>query len=138
MADFTPVTFYQGAPIDVVQLNKLQQNITSAWTASNKLLNATTNAGNAVPTVVVVYTDIIDVKIDSKGLGDASINFSNKFRGVPVMTASLAQDPKGKSYTVSALATTATSGKVYVVSNTTTAATIKVNVIAIEERQVSA
>lgn len=136
MGEFNPVTFYQGAPIDVSQLNKLQQNITSAYTTTNSLLNATTTAGSTQSILPVVYADTVEVKITG-GKGDIAVTFTNKFNTTPTIVASLAQDPKDLSYAVSALATGTGSAKIYVVGPSTKNGTVKVSFIAVENRLVN-
>lgn len=126
MAEWNPVTFYQGAPIDASQLNKLQQNITQAWTASNNLLVAATVQGEGQQLLPVITSKQATVVLNTKGVGSEPVEFANVFTTTPSVIACLAQDPKEKQYTVSAVATGTNTAKVYVVGPASTSVTVTV------------
>lgn len=131
--NWNPVVFYQGAPIDVSQLNNLQNNITEAWLASNSLMNATTPDGSTQSIIPVVHTDTVSIKLSS-GIGNTSINFPGKFTTTPAIVACLASDPGKFQYTVAARAETNQSGKIYVTGPSDKNNTVTVSYIAIQNK----
>lgn len=88
MADWQPVTFYQGAPVDPSTLNQLMTNITYVYTTSRNLLDATSNNGQTESTMPIVFGNTITVQLNN-GRGSNKANFGNKFSSIPTVVASI-------------------------------------------------
>lgn len=138
MAEWQPVTFYQGAPIDPSALNQLMSNITHVYTTSRNLLDATSNNGQTESTMPIVYGNSITVPM-SGGKGTNTANFGNKFSTIPTVVASITKSLVNDNvqFSVSAKATGNNSATITVnCSDTKYAKGVVVNYIAVAEKQI--
>lgn len=136
MADWQPVTFYQGAPVDPSALNQLMTNITYVYTTSRNLLDATSNNGQTESTIPIVFGNYVTVQLND-GKGSATINFGNKFSSTPTIVASITKSLASDNvqFSVSAKATGINQGTITVnSSNTKYDKSVVVNYIAVSEK----
>lgn len=138
MAEWNPVTFYQGAPIDPSSLNQLMSNITYVYTTSRNLLDATSNNGQTESTMPVVFGNSITIPLN-KGRGSNKANFGNKFSTIPTVVASITKNLESDNvqFSVSAKATGINEATITVnCSNVNYDKSVVVNYIAVAEKQI--
>jgi hypothetical protein len=139
MAEWQPVTFYQGAPVDPSALNQLMSNITHVYTQSRNLLDATSNNGQTESTLPIVFGNSITVSLN-KGRGNNKANFGNKFSTIPTVVASITKnlDSDNVQFSVSAKATGVNEATITVnCSNVNYDKSVVVNYIAVAEKQIN-
>jgi hypothetical protein len=139
MADFQTVTFTEGAPLDINQLNTFQNNMTQIYSSTSSLTSSLKNAQN-VPTVPVLDTGYIDLpSIAVTAVKYGPIQFSSSFNGKPSgFVASISKVlPAGVIATVYTNIDTSGNGYVYVIGNkAATLTNTSINWIAVQNKTV--
>lgn len=141
-AEYRPVTFNAGSPIDVNLLNRLQENISSIKVETDKSVqNATVTVGNVQKTVKVtpiIFAGSVIVAIkNNRGYEPIDLSGAN-FKTNPIVVASVETNTSpGDQVTLRATATSSTGGAVEVfTASASKLVEVKVNFIAVEMKQV--
>ena len=138
MADFQTVTFTEGAPLDINQLNTFQNNMTQIYSSTSSLTSSLKNAQN-VPTVPVIDTGIIDLpSVSTSAVKYGPIQFSSSFNGKPSgFVASISKSIPGVVASVYTYIDSSGNGYVYVIGNkAATLTNTSINWIAVQNKTV--